>query len=113
MKFNSIIFLAIFATAALALPWNDQIALVNSLEVGRDEDPTVWACTGCEDANRPISTYVIEEPVEAVKAILSVYEEYTVLAFRYTANLKNVLQDLLWAFQVLLSLNLGSRRARM
>ena len=100
MKFNSIIFLALFATLTLALPWNDQIALVNSLEVGREEDPTVWACTGCDETNKPISTYIIEEPVEAVKAILSVYEEYTVLAFRYTANVKNVFQDLLWAIQV-------------
>ena len=27
------------------------------------------------------------------------YDEYTVLAFRYTATLKNVWQDILWAFQ--------------
>jgi hypothetical protein len=31
---------------------------------------------------------------------LSVYPEYTVLAFRYTATLKNFFQDILWAFQV-------------
>ena len=31
---------------------------------------------------------------------MSVYSEYTVLAFRYTANMKNIEQDLLYAVQV-------------
>lgn len=31
---------------------------------------------------------------------MSVYQDYTVLAFRYTATIKNVFQDLLWAIQV-------------
>lgn len=35
-----------------------------------------------------------------MKAILSVYDDYTVLAFRYTATVKNVWYDLLWAIQV-------------
>lgn len=55
----------------------------------------------------------MEEKQKDVKAILSVYEEYTVLAFRYTATIKNVAQDILWAFQVEFILNLGSRRARL
>ena len=100
MKLNNIIIVALLATLALTLPWRDQIALVNSLEVGRNEDPMVWACTGCEEKNKPISSVIIEEPVKDVKAILSVYKEYTVLAFRYTATIKNIFQDLLWAFQV-------------
>lgn len=58
-----------------------------------------WACEGCDDTNKPISSAIIEEPVEDVKAILSVYDEYTVLAFRYTATLKNIEQDILWAIQ--------------
>ena len=43
-----IIFLAVLLTLAACLPWRDQIALVNSLQVGRDEDPMVWGCTGCD-----------------------------------------------------------------
>ena len=35
-----------------------------------------------------------------MKAILSVYAEYTVLAFRYTATVTNVWNDLLWAIQI-------------
>ena len=100
MKLNYIVLLSALVAATVALPWSDQIALVNSLEVGRNEDPTVWACTGCDENNKPLTTKIIEEPVEAVKAILSVYNEYSVLAFRYTANVKNIFQDLLWAFQV-------------
>ncbi len=34
-----------------------------------------------------------------MKAILSVYDDYTVLAFRYTATLKNVWQDIIYAKQ--------------
>ena len=56
---------------------------------------------------------IIEEKKKDIKAILSVYEEYTVLAFRYTATIKNVAQDILWAFQVEFTLNLGPRRTRM
>lgn len=56
-----------------------------------------------------MSTVVIEEKAKDVKCILSVYEEYTVLAFRYTATIKNVAQDILWAFQVDFKSNLGQR----
>ena len=59
-----------------------------------------WTCVGCDDDNKPLHSYVIEEKAVEIRAILSVNEEYTVLAFRYTANLKNVWQDILWAFQV-------------
>lgn len=45
-------------------------------------------------------SYVIEENVVEIKATLSVYEEYTVLAFRYTATLLNVWEDILYAIQV-------------
>jgi hypothetical protein len=95
--------LILFATLALlavSLPFAHQIALENSLQVGRNEDPMVWSCAGCEEANKPISSHVVEETAVQIRAILSVYEEYTVLAFRYTANLKNVWQDLLYPIQV-------------
>ena len=114
MKLNTIfVLLALFASVAVALPWRDQIALVNSLEVGRNEDPTTWSCVGCDDSNKPLSTFIIEEPKKDVKATLAVYSEYTVLAFRYTATVKNFFQDLLWAIQVKLKFNSDSRRARL
>lgn len=91
---------AMVVMTVFTLPYKDQLALVNSLEVGRDEDPTAWTCVGCDDSNRPIRTQVIEDKVKEIRSILSVYEEYTVLAFRYTANAKNLWQDILWAFQV-------------
>lgn len=47
-----------------------------------------------------MKTHEIKEDVQNIRAILSVYSEYTVLAFRYTATIKNVWQDLLWAIQV-------------
>jgi triacylglycerol lipase len=60
----------------------------------------IWSCVGCDQQTKPIRSHEIKEDVQNVRAILSVYEEYTVLAFRYTATLKNVWQDLLWAIQV-------------
>lgn len=92
--------LALFVSSALGLPYKHQVALVNSLEVGRDEDPMTWECTGCSEENRPIKSHIIEELSKEVKASLSVYDEYTVLAFRYTANFINVVEDLLFWFQV-------------
>lgn len=90
---------AIFCLSA-TLPFREQISLLNSLQVGRLEDPNDWTCVGCEDWNKPIHSYVIEEPNVEIRSILSVYDEYTVLAFRYTANAKNLWQDVLWAIQV-------------
>jgi 2-oxoglutarate dehydrogenase complex dehydrogenase (E1) component-like enzyme len=59
-----------------------------------------WNCVGCDESNKPLHSYIIEEKGKDVKCILSVYEEYTVLAFRYTATVTNVAQDALWAIQV-------------
>lgn len=100
MKLTLAILLSTLFSLAVALPWKFKIALHNSLEVGRNEDPMLWQCAGCDDSTKPLTTHVIEEKGMEVKSILSVYEEYTVLAFRYTANVKNVAQDILWAFQV-------------
>ena len=58
-----------------------------------------WQCVGCDEENKPLRSHVIKEDAEDIRAIVSVYEEYTVLAFRYTATVKNVWQDLLWAIQ--------------
>ena len=59
-----------------------------------------WTCEGCDEDTKPLSSHIVEENEVKIKCILSVYEEYTVLAFRYTANLKNVWQDLLYPIQV-------------
>ena len=100
MKGSIVVLIAFLTVSSLAIPFRDQIALVNSLEVGRDEEPMVWGCTGCDSTNKPISSVIIEEPSTETKAIMSVYSEYTVLAFRYTANMKNIEQDLVYAIQV-------------
>lgn len=97
---RKIVVLSVLVFLALSLPYRDQLALVNSLQVGRDEEPIDWTCVGCDESNKPIHTEVIEDKVKEIRSILSVYEEYTVLAFRYTANAKNLWQDILWAFQV-------------
>ena len=100
MKSTHLLILATLVCLAVQLPFKEQIALVNSLEVGRLEDPMAWTCVGCDEDNKPLRSFLIEEKSVEIRAILSIYEEYSVLAFRYTANLKNVWQDLLWAFQV-------------
>lgn len=111
MKSISITVLAVLVCLTVSIPFEQQIALLSSLEVGRLEDPMAWTCVGCESDNKPIQSFVIEETEVQIRCILSVYEEHTVLAFRYTANLKNVWQDLLWAFQVDFTSNLETRRA--
>ena len=100
MSLNSWAIVLVLLVSTYSIPFKEQIALVNGLEVGRDEEPMVWKCEGCDEKNRPITSKIIEEPTLEVKAILSVYSEYTVLAFRYTANIKNIEQDLLYAIQV-------------
>lgn len=100
MKSTLLLILAALVFTVMPLPYKEQLALVNSLQVGRNEDPMVWGCVGCDEDNKPIQSFIVEEDAIQIKAILSVYEEYTVLAFRYTAGLKNVWQDLLWAIQV-------------
>ena len=96
----TILLLAALVCLAASLPFKSQIALLNSLEVGREEAPMEWTCAGCDEDTKPINSHVIEEKAVKIRAILSVYEEYTVLSFRYTANLKNVWQDLLYPIQV-------------
>lgn len=47
-KGSIILVLATICFVALSLPYRDQLALVNSLEVGRKEDPMTWTCVGCD-----------------------------------------------------------------
>lgn len=37
-----------FLAVVSSIPYRDQIALLNSLEVGRKEEPEVWQCFGCD-----------------------------------------------------------------
>jgi len=48
MKTALIVVLALLVLQASAIPFKQQIALLNSLEAGRDEDPMTWACNGCD-----------------------------------------------------------------
>jgi hypothetical protein len=93
------ILVGLLTVLTVSIPYHQQLALVNSLEVGRNEDPNDWTCIGCDESNLPINTYIIEEKSKEIRASLAVYEEYTVLAFRYTANVKNVYQDVVYAVQ--------------
>lgn len=74
MKWRNIVLLAAIVAAATSIPWKAQLSLVNSLEVGRDEDPNTWGCVGCDASNQPLHTYIIEEKAKDVKASLAVYE---------------------------------------
>lgn len=60
---SAIVLVAYLAVTCFSIPFRDQIALVNSLEVGREEDPMVWNCTGCDSSNKQKSSSIIEEPV--------------------------------------------------
>lgn len=60
---NKSLILLIIATvlsSTFCLPFEDQIALANALQVGRKEDPNVWGCSGCDAANKPIHSYIVE-----------------------------------------------------
>jgi len=70
---NALLLVGLIAVAS-AIPWKAQIALANSLEVGRDEDPNTWECVGCDASNQPLHTYIIEEKAKDVKSSLAVYE---------------------------------------
>lgn len=74
MKWRNIVLLATIVAVATCIPWKSQLALVNSLEVGRDEDPNTWACVGCDQSNQPLHTYIIEEKAKDVKCSVAVYE---------------------------------------
>jgi hypothetical protein len=100
MRIFVCVLLGLIALQTFAIPFKQQIALLNSLQVGRDEDPMTWNCNGCDAATKPLRSVVIKEDAKDIKAILSIYNDYTVLAFRYTATAKNIWQDLLWAIQV-------------
>lgn len=59
IKTNLLVLTLLIATAVYSLPYAQQLALVNSLQVGRLEDPNLWTCVGCDETNKPIHSYVI------------------------------------------------------
>lgn len=48
MKTELCLILAVLVLQTASIPYKEQTALLNSLEVGRKEDPTVWSCVGCD-----------------------------------------------------------------
>ncbi len=48
MKTQIILLLAVLVLQAASIPYKEQLALLNSLQVGRDEDPMTWGCVGCD-----------------------------------------------------------------
>lgn len=58
MKALIILFLLYLATA---IPYEDQMALANSLIVGREDQSDLydWTCKVCDASNRPIHAHII------------------------------------------------------
>lgn len=98
---RSIILLALVCLS-VSLPYEDQIALANSLLVGRDDlsDLYEWVCKVCTEENKPIHAHIVQEKAVDIKSILSVYPTFVILAFRYTNTALNVWQDILYPYQV-------------
>ena len=48
MKTELCLILAVLVLQTASIPYKEQIALLNSLQVGRNEDPSVWSCVGCD-----------------------------------------------------------------
>lgn len=96
----------LFAFTVFSLPYHHKITLANSLIVGRDDmqDLFDWECKVCSAENKPIHSHSIEEKAKDVKCIVSVYDDFIVLAFRYTNTAQNVWQDILYPLQVFLFL---------
>ena len=102
-------------SVVFTIPYLHQVNLANSLIVGRDDfqDLYDWDCKTCDQSNKPIHAHPIEEKAKDVKCILSMYDDFIVLAFRYTNTAQNVWQDILYANQVRNKLNVGKRRAHL
>lgn len=101
---KAIVVVLFFLYLTNTLPYKDQMALTNSLIVGRDDqsDLIEWTCKVCESSNRPLHAHIIEEKAVDIKCIVSVYPEFIILAFRYTNTALNVWQDILYPLQVYL-----------
>lgn len=58
-----IISISLILYLSFALPRDDQIALANSLIVGRDglDELYNWNCKVCDTSNKPLHAHIIEE----------------------------------------------------
>ena len=52
MRFIICVLLGLLALQAFAIPFKQQIALLNSLQTGKNEDPMTWNCNGCDAATK-------------------------------------------------------------
>lgn len=109
-KMKTIIVLTL-VSLVLSLPYEDQMALANSLLVGRDDQSDIyeWSCKVCDASNKPIHAHVIEDKSVDIKCIISVYPTFVIIAFRYTNTIQNVWQDILYPLQVCFCSILDSR----
>lgn len=99
---KAFIILASILCLSAAIPYEDQMALTNSLIVGRADQSDVieWVCKTCDASNKPIHSHIIEEKAVDIKCVVSVYAKFIILAFRYTNTALNVWQDVLYPLQV-------------
>ena len=76
--------------------------LSNSMIVGKEDQSDLinWECNVCDPSNRPLHAHYIEEKGKDIKCVLSTYDKFHVLAFRYTNTVLNVWQDILYANQI-------------
>lgn len=58
---KAVIFLAVLFCIATALPYEDQMALTNSLIVGREDqsDLLEWVCKTCNPSNKPMHAHIV------------------------------------------------------
>lgn len=55
------ILLALLVLITVSIPYEDQMALTNSLIVGRDDqsDLLEWTCKTCDPSNKPLHAHII------------------------------------------------------
>lgn len=53
--------LSLLALVVVSLPYEDQMALANSLIVGRDDQSDVyeWVCKVCNPSNKPLHAHIV------------------------------------------------------
>ena len=100
MKVTLVFVCFLLFSGVLSIPFQDQVALANSLLFGKKSDPDKWICKVCNDKNKPLSIPLLLENTQIdIATFISVYKNFVVLAFRYTDTLKNVKQDILYFTQ--------------
>ena len=98
------ILIALFAFITACIPYEDKLALTNSLIIGRSDQSDLyeWTCKTCDFSNKPIHSHIILAKSADIKCIVSVYDDFVILAFRYTNNILKTWKDILYPLQVIL-----------